>query len=102
MIRGTTTIIAHLGDPIAPVKSPMIYNPYFESAGIDAAVVPMGVRSADYPEVLKAIFRFTNIRGALVTMPHKVTTVAVLRRADGKLFGDLFDSAGFVRGLALT
>jgi shikimate dehydrogenase len=117
VIRGTTTIIAHLGDPIAPVKSPMIYNPYFESAGIDAAVVPMGVRSADYPEVLKAIFRFTNIRGALVTMPHKVTTVAllddcsiavkiaqscnaVLRRPDGKLFGDLFDGAGFVRGLA--
>ena len=117
MIRGTTTIIAHLGDPIAPVKSPMIYNPYFESAGIDAAVVPMGVRGADYPEVLKAIFRFTNIRGALVTMPHKVTTVAllddcsiavkiaqscnaVLRRPDGKLFGDLFDGAGFVRGLA--
>jgi shikimate dehydrogenase len=116
VIRGTTTIIAHIGDPIAPVKSPMIYNPYFESAGIDAAVVPMGVRAADYPEVLKAVFRLTNIRGALVTMPHKVTTVglldeastavkiaqscnAVLRRADGSLLGDLFDGAGFVRGV---
>ena len=116
MIRGTTTIIAHLGDPIAPVKSPMIYNPYFESAGIDAAVVPMGVRAADYPAFLKAIFRLTNIRGALVTMPHKVTTVgllddcsvavriaqscnAVVRRPDGKLYGDLFDGAGFVRGI---
>ena len=116
MIRGTTTIIAHIGDPIAPVKSPMIYNPYFESAGIDAAVVPMGVKAADYPEVLKAVFRFTNIRGALITMPHKMTTVslldeasiavriaqscnAVLRRADGSLLGDLFDGAGFARGL---
>ena len=56
MIRGTTTLIAHIGDPIAPVKSPMIYNPYFESAGIDAVVVPMGVRAADYPEVLRAVF----------------------------------------------
>jgi shikimate dehydrogenase len=116
VIRGTTTIIAHIGDPIAPVKSPMIYNPYFESAGIDAVVVPMGVRAADYPDVLKAVFRFTNIRGALITMPHKVTTVglldeastavkiaqscnAVLRRSDGTLLGDLFDGAGFVRGL---
>jgi shikimate dehydrogenase len=116
VIRGTTTIIAHIGDPIAPVKSPMIYNPYFESAGIDAVVVPMGVRAADYPEVLKAVFHFTNIRGALITMPHKVTTVglideasiavkiaqscnAVLRRPDGTLLGDLFDGAGFVRGL---
>ncbi len=117
MIRGTTTIIAHLGDPIAPVKAPMIYNPYFESAGIDAAVVPMGVGSADYLQVFRALFRLTNIRGALVTMPHKVTTVgllddcsiavtvaescnAVLRRPDGTLYGDLFDGAGFVRGLA--
>jgi shikimate dehydrogenase len=116
VIRGTTTIIAHIGDPIAPVKSPMIYNPYFESVGIDAVVVPMGVRAADFPEVLKAVFRFTNVRGALITMPHKVTTVplldevsvavkvaqscnAVLRRADGTLFGDLFDGAGFVRGV---
>jgi shikimate dehydrogenase len=115
VIRGTTTIIAHIGDPIAPVKSPMIYNPYFESAGIDAVVVPMGVRAADYPEALRAVFSFTNIRGALITMPHKVTTVALLgesstavkiaqscnavvRRADGTLLGDLFDGAGFVRG----
>jgi shikimate dehydrogenase len=116
VLRGTTTIIAHLGDPIAPVKSPMIYNPYFESAGIDAAVVPMGVAAADYAAVLRALFRLTNIRGALVTMPHKVTTVAlldassvavriaqscnaVLRRPDGTLFGDLFDGTGFVRGV---
>ncbi len=116
MIRGTTSLIAHFGDPIAPVKAPMIYNPYFESRGIDAVVVPMGVRAADYPETLRAVFRFTNIRGALVTMPHKVTTVAlvdecttaaqiagscnaILRRADGSLLGDMFDGAGFVRGI---
>lgn len=115
MIRGTTTLVAHLGDPIGPVKSPMIYNPYFEHAGIDAAVVPMGVRADDYAEVFRAIFRLQNVRGALVTMPHKVTTVAlldacsttvraagscnaVLRRADGTLYGDLFDGWGFVRG----
>jgi hypothetical protein len=28
----------------------MIYNPYFQSVGIDAAVVPMGIRAADYPD----------------------------------------------------
>src|SRR5437870_2610761 len=116
MIRGTTTLIAHFGYPIEPVKAPMIYNPYFESARIDAVVVPMGVQAADYPTVLKATFRLTNIRGALVTMPHKVSTVellddcttavkiagscnAILRRPDGSLLGDLFDGAGFVRGV---
>jgi shikimate dehydrogenase len=116
MIRGTTTLIAHLGYPTEAFKAPMIYNPYFESAGIDAVVVPMGVKAEDYPEVLAALFRLTNIRGALVTMPHKVTTVAlldevtttvriagscnaILRRPDGTLLGDMFDGAGFVRGV---
>jgi shikimate dehydrogenase len=116
MIRGTTRLIAHLGHPIEAVRSPMIYNPFFEHRGIDAAVVPMGVPADDYESVLRAVFRLTNIAGALVTMPHKKSTVtllddcseavrvsgscnAVLRRPDGALFGDVFDGAGFVRGL---
>lgn len=116
MIRGTTTLIAHLGYPTESFKAPMIYNPWFESRGIDAVVMPMGVKAEDYPEVFRALFRLTNIRGALVTMPHKITTIglldevsttakiagscnAVLRRPDGTLLGDMFDGAGFVRGI---
>jgi shikimate dehydrogenase len=116
MIRGTTRLIAHLGHPIEAVKAPMIYNPFFEHRGIDAAVVPMGVLAETYGSVLPALFRLTNIVGALVTMPHKKTTVglldasteavrvagscnAVLRRPDNTLLGDMFDGAGFVRGL---
>jgi len=116
MISGKTTLIAHVGYPTEAFKAPLIYNPYFEKAGIDAVVVPMGIQVADYPTVLKSLFRLTNIRGALVTMPHKVTTVAlldevstavqvagscnaILRRPDGTLLGDMFDGAGFTRGL---
>jgi len=116
MITGNTTIIAHLGYPTAAFKAPMIYNPYFEKAGIDAVVVPTGVQASDYPEVFKQLFKLTNIRGALVTMPHKVTTVglvdevtptvtvagsanAVLKRSDGSLLADMFDGTGFVRGV---
>ena len=33
MIRGTATLIAHLGHPTETFKAPMIYNPYFEQAG---------------------------------------------------------------------
>jgi shikimate dehydrogenase len=116
MISGKTTLIAHLGYPTEAFKAPMIYNPWFDSKGIDAVVVPMGVKVEDYPTTLKAIFRFSNIRGALVTMPHKVTTVglmdevtptgrvagacnAILLRPDGTLLGDQFDGAGFVRGV---
>jgi shikimate dehydrogenase len=117
MIRGTTTLIAHLGYPTETFKAPMIYNPYFEQAGIDAVVVPMGVKADEYPSFLKLLFRLSNIGGALVTMPHKVTTVglldevtptvriagscnAVRRAPDGRLQGDMFDGEGFVRGVA--
>jgi len=116
MITGKTTIVAHIGYPTESFKAPMIYNPYFEQADIDAVVIPMGVKPDDYAAFLRPFFRLTNIRGALVTMPHKVTTVALLdevtptvkvagscnaivKRSDGSLLGDMFDGAGFVRGV---
>ena len=116
MINGKTALIAHIGYPTDAFRAPLIYNPWFDKAGIDAAVVPMGVKADDYPGVLKSLFKLTNIRGALVTMPHKVTTAslvdactktvkiagacnAVLKRDDGTTLGDMFDGTGFTRGL---
>ena len=116
MISGKTTLIAHIGYPTEAFKAPLIYNPWFDKHAIDAVVVPMGVKADDYPAALQSIFRFTNIHGALVTMPHKVTTVglvdecsttakiagaanAILKRPDGSLLGDMFDGTGFTRGL---
>lgn len=115
-ISGRTELIAHIGWPTHAFKAPLIYNPYFAKHGIDAVVVPMGCRPEHYPAFLKLVFELSNIRGALITMPHKVTTVglldeasaavriagacnAVRRDADGRLVGDLFDGEGFVRGL---
>ena len=115
-IDGNTELIAHIGYPTHSFKSPLIYNPYFEKEGINALVVPMGCQAADYPDFLKSVFTLTNIRGALITMPHKVTTLSLLdevtatvkvagacnavkRDAQGRLVGDMFDGAGFVRGL---
>ena len=116
MISGKSRLIAHIGYPTESFKAPMIYNPWFEKQGIDAVVVPMGVREGDYVAALAAIRRFTNIHGALITMPHKVSTVplldapstavkisgacnALLFRPDGTIAGDNFDGAGFVRGV---
>jgi shikimate dehydrogenase len=116
MISGKTTLIAHIGYPTEAFKAPLIYNPWFEQRGIDAVVMPMGVKAEDYPVVMRSLFKLTNIRGALVTMPHKVTTVdlldevtttvkvagscnAILKRPDGTLLGDMFDGTGFTRGL---
>jgi shikimate dehydrogenase len=116
MITGNTEIVAHIGYPTFTFKSPMIYNPYFEQAGVDAVVVPMGCKPEHYATLLKSIFTLENIRGALITMPHKVATLALLddatptvkiagscnavrRGEDGRLYGDMFDGEGFVRGV---
>ena len=115
-INGNTEIIAHIGFPTHAFKAPMIYNPWFEKAGVNAVVMPMGCRAEHYPEFLRALFKLTNLRGALVTMPHKVTTIGLLDEVlptaaiagacnavrlgpGGKLQGDMFDGEGFVRGV---
>jgi len=117
MLNGDTRLIAHIGYPTTTFKSPMIYNPWFAKHGINAAVVPLGVRAENLAAAFPQICRFTNFHGALITMPHKVSVIAFLdeastavkvagscnavrRGADGRLIGDMFDGAGFVRGLS--
>ena len=51
MINGDTKIIAHVGYPTSTFKSPMIYNPWFEKNGINAAVMPLGVKREDFESV---------------------------------------------------
>ncbi|OIQ67744.1 quinate/shikimate dehydrogenase [mine drainage metagenome] len=116
LIDGNTQIIAHIGFPTYAFRAPLVYNPWFSKMGINAMVVPMGCRAEHYPGFLRAVFNLQNITGALITMPHKVTTVdlldellptaaiagscnAVRRLPDGRLQGDMFDGEGFVRGL---
>jgi shikimate dehydrogenase len=116
MISGKTTLIAHIGYPTDSFKAPLIYNPWFDAHGVDAVVVPISVKAEDYSGVLRPLFKLANICGALITMPHKVTTVALLdelstaveiagscnairKRGDGALVGDMFDGVGFTRGL---
>lgn len=115
-LNGYSEIIPHIGFPTHSFKAPMIYNPYFESMGINTAVIPMGCKSEHFDHLLKSLFKLENIRGALITMPHKVSVVnllttssaavkvagacnAVKRGTHGELVGDLFDGEGFVRGI---
>lgn len=117
MIDGKTKLIAHIGYPTETFKSPMIYNPWFASRGINAAVIPIGCKAEDYDSFLKLAFRLTNVHGALITMPHKVRTLELVDEASvsakiagacngvridehGTMIGDMFDGEGFVRGLA--
>jgi shikimate dehydrogenase len=115
-IDGRTELIALIGHPTHTVKSPMIYNPHFEAVGINALVMPMGCRPEHFAALMRSLFALENTRGALITMPHKVATLALLdeasvavkvagscnavrRTEDGHLVGDMFDGEGFVRGV---
>ncbi len=115
MLSGKSKLIAHLGYPTETFKAPLIYNPWFDSKGIDTVVVPMGVKAPDYVAFFERLVRMSNIQGALITMPHKVTTVGLLDEAstmvkvagscnavlvrDGRVLGDMFDGEGFTRGI---
>ncbi|HYZ61306.1 MAG TPA: shikimate dehydrogenase [Acetobacteraceae bacterium] len=116
MITGKGKVIAHIGYPTESFKAPMIYNPWFEAKGVDAVVVPLGVKPEDFDGGFEQIFRITTVHGALITMPHKVRVLekvdevtptaqiagsanAVVKRPDGSLLADMFDGAGFVRGV---
>jgi shikimate dehydrogenase len=109
-------VLATIGITAAPAASALLGKIVAQANDIDAVVVPMGVKADDYAGFIKSLARLTNLRGALVTMPHKITTVAlmdevsvtaqiagacnaILLRPDGTLLGDMFDGAGFVRGV---
>lgn len=116
MISGTTRLIAHVGYPTAGFRSPLIYNPWFSQQGIDAVVMPMGVERPLWPDLIRPLFRLRNIIGALVTMPLKVDTAALVddlsitariagacnavrATPGGRLEGEMFDGEGFVAGM---
>jgi shikimate dehydrogenase len=115
-INGLTELIAHIGYPTHSFKAPLIYNPWFHSRQINAVVVPMACQAPQFPAFLRSVFLLDNVKGALITMPHKVSTLglidslsttaqiagavnAVKRLPDGTLHGDMFDGEGFVRGV---
>jgi len=115
-ITGSTQVFYILGDPVAQVRAPEVYNHLFQQHGIDAVVVPLKLPAAALPGFLEHGMRAENIGGFWATIPHKsqlatllkpgdpVAAIAgavnaVKRHIDGRLEGALFDGIGFVKGL---
>ena len=115
-IDGHTRFLAHIGFPTHSFKAPLIYNPYFEDAGINCVVVPMSCQPEALSGLISALRVLGNFAGALITMPHKSTVMSLLDEASptarianacnavrcdaqGRLIGDMFDGEGFVRGV---
>jgi shikimate dehydrogenase len=115
-ITGTTRVFMILGDPVAQVRAPEVYNHLFTRHGVDAVVVPMKVPADALAGFVRQTMKAHNVGGFWITIPHKgamVTLVdrcdplaavagavnAVRRNDDGSTDGALFDGVGFVKGL---
>ena len=118
MIDGDTLLFATPGDPVAQVRLPQVMEVVFAKLGVNAVWVPMHVDHEGLRIVLQALRTMRNFRGITVAIPHKPTVATMLDRLspraqaagavnlvrldpDGKLYGDIVDGAGFVRGLEL-
>src|ERR1700674_1613326 len=118
MVDGNTLLYATVGDPVAQIRAPQVMGAVFEKLAVNGVWVPMHVDQAGLLAVLQGLRTVRNFRAITVTIPHKQTVVAMLDRLsvaaqasggvnmvrldnDGKLFGDMVDGSGFVRGLEL-
>lgn len=115
-ITGSTRVFYILGDPVAQVKAPAVYNTLFQQHGIDAVLVPLKLSALALPGFLQHGMAAENVGGFWATIPHKpalyehlqpsdpVAMVAgavnaVRRLPDGRLEAALFDGIGFIKGL---
>ena len=116
MITGATRVFYILGDPVAQVRAPEVYNHLFQQHGVDAVLVPLKLPASALPGFLEHGMTAENIGGFWATIPHKAPLAALLnptdpvariagavnavrRLAGGRLEAALFDGIGFVKGL---
>ncbi|WP_395455656.1 shikimate dehydrogenase family protein [Azospirillum melinis] len=115
-ITGRTAIFALLADPVEHVGSPPLFNAYLSQSGLDGVLVPLQVPADALATVVTALRRMGNLRGFLVTIPHKQAILPLLnqltpeaeragavnvvrRMPDGSLIGGQLDGDAFVAAL---
>ena len=62
-ITGTTRVFYILGDPVAQVRAPEVYNPLFREHGIDAVLVPLKLPASALQGFLQHGLAAENIGG---------------------------------------
>jgi len=114
VITGTTRLAAVIGWPVDHSRSPQMLNAAFESRGVDAVLVPIGV-PPDQLAVAVAGLHAARALGASVTVPHKVAVAALcdslsptaraigavncLHFTDTDIVGHNTDAEGFIDSL---
>ncbi len=114
-LDGATQVLGIIGDPVAQVKAPGPLTELLQTQGMNAVLVPLQARTQHLAALLDTLAVTDNVRGLIVTVPHKQTVaslpvtlsrraaqcgaVNLLRRQGQGWYGELLDGLGFVRGL---
>ncbi len=114
MINSETQLIGLIGNPVEHSKSPIMHNMMFDKLGLNYRYIAFNVQQNDLESAIDGI-RALNIRGANVTIPHKVDVIKFLDEIseeakrigavntivnqNGKLIGYNTDGEGYVQSL---
>ncbi|QPM92287.1 shikimate dehydrogenase family protein [Pseudooceanicola algae] len=114
-----TRVIPILGDPVAQVSTPGIWNAQFARTGQDAVCVPISLPAQGLDAFVAWVRLSDNLPGFLTTIPHKAAlteacdrvepdaqilgVVNTIRRdPDGTLIGEMFDGHGMLDAIEAT
>jgi len=111
-VRGTTRVVALVGDRVGYSRSPQMHNAAFAALGLDYCYVPFAVRPSALRLAIRGLVAL-GIAGANVTIPHKervvpyldelstearlIGAVNTIRQRKGRLVGYNTDARGFLR-----
>jgi shikimate dehydrogenase len=115
-VNGRTRLYGIVGDPIVQVRSPEMVTWEMRRRGLDAVLVPIHVREAEFDDVLPRLMRVANLDGLIFTIPFKQRACgladalgpqargagalnALARGSDGRWHGEMFDGLGCVEAL---
>src|SRR5215203_3036836 len=76
IVNGRTRLYGTIGDPIEHVASPTFTTEAFRAAGINALVVPIHATASKFEMVMRGLRAIGNLDGLIITLPHKVRTLA--------------------------
>ncbi len=117
-INGQTDIYFVIGDPVKQLKSVSLLNRVLSESehDINAIFIPLQFSSNDADHVFKSLRSFKNLRGIIVTIPHKNKLLEVCDHSSqrvsligaanvakidesGQWFCDALDGVGYLNGL---
>lgn len=118
LITGTTKLFGVIAHPSAHVRAPLVFNARFVAEKCDHLMIPIDATPDMLVTVMDGLRAMENFGGLTITIPHKMPIAemcdelgeaarvcgavnAVRFGDDGRLYGDIFDGAGFVAGLEL-